>query len=139
MQRRNFIRLAVAGSVTGIIAPEIVLAGSSSMAGGVYYTKEAPGRWGKKVAGHLPNIKVLKGDKGVSIKVVTSHGMDDYQHYIVKHIVLDKDFKFIAEKMFDPTKDKVAISEFSLGNYKGAVNVLSVCNKHDSWLNSAVV
>ena len=139
MQRRNFIRLAVAGSVTGIIAPEIVLAGSSSMAGGVYYTKEAPGRWSKKVAGHLPNIEVLKGDKGVSIKVVTSHGMDDYQHYIVKHIVLDKDFKFIAEKMFDPTKDKVAISEFSLGNYKGAVNVLSVCNKHDSWLNSAVV
>lgn len=139
MERRNFIHLAVAGSVAGIIAPSSVLAGSSSMAGGLYYTKSAPGRWNKKVAGHLPSIEVSKNSDGVNIQVVTAHGMTGYEHYIVKHIVLDDNFNFIAEKMFDPMKDKAAMSEFSLGKYRGVVNVLSVCNKHDTWLNVARV
>jgi len=32
-------------------------------------------------------------------------------------------------------KDKAAISELSLGQYSGPVHVLSVCNKHDTWMN----
>ena len=139
MDRRNFIRLAVAGSATGIIAPKMVLAGTSDMAGGLYYTADAPGRWSKKVAGHLPNIDVSRSDAGISLHVVTSHGMTGYEHYIIKHIVLDSDFNFVAEKMFDPMKDKAPISDFDLGKYSGPVHVLSVCNKHDSWLNSAEV
>ena len=137
MDRRNLIRLVFAGSAVGVIAPKMVLANSSSMAGGLYYTKDAPGRWSKKVGGHLPNIEISKGEKGVSLHVVTAHEMKGCEHYIVKHIILDKDFKFIAEKMFDPMKDKVPISDFELGSYQGRVNVLSVCNKHDTWLNTA--
>ena len=73
------------------------------------------------------------------IKVVTSHPMDEYKHYIVKHMLLDQDFNFIAEMMFDPTKDKVAISTFDIGSYKGKLHVLSVCNKHDTWMNTTSV
>ena len=109
------------------------------MAGGVYFTKAQPGRWNKKVGGHLPNIEVVRSDRGSVLKVVTAHEMNAYAHYIVKHIVLDKDFNFIAEQMFDPAKDKAAISEISVGAYRGVINVLSVCNKHDTWLNMAEV
>lgn len=150
MDRRKFIRFAfggaAAGVVAGTLAPTRVLANTSGsvstmskMAGGLYYTKESPGRWAKKVGGHLPNIEVVKSDSDAVVKIVTAHGMDPYAHYIVKHMVLDSDFNFIAEHMFDPTKDKAPISEISVGTYRGVINVLSVCNKHDTWLNTADV
>lgn len=146
MDRRNFIRLAFGGAAAGIIAPKLVLASSSGvsskvsgMAGGLYYTKDAPGRWSEKVGGHLPNIEVSKSEGGTILRVVTGHEMKGFEHYIVKHVVLDKDFNFIAEHLFDPTKDKAPVSEISIGDYRGVVNVLSVCNKHDTWLNMAEV
>jgi superoxide reductase len=37
--------------------------------------------------------------------------------------------------MFDPLKDKAAISELSLEKYSGPVYILSVCNRHDTWMN----
>jgi len=137
MDRRSFIRIGVAGAATGIIAPEIVLAGSmgkkmssSNMAGGVYYTKESPGRWAKKAGSHSPIIE--KADTG--IRVITGHPMKANNHWIIKHVLLDSDFNFISENVFDPNKDKAAISNFSLTGQTGAVYALSVCNKHDSWL-----
>jgi superoxide reductase len=139
MNRRNFIRLSAVGAAAGIIAPEAVLASTSSMAGGVYYTKDAPGRWSKKVGSHLPNISASKGESGTVIEVVTAHGFTGYEHYIIKHMVLNDQFEFITENMFDPMKDKTPVSQFSLGNYSGRIHVLSVCNKHDTWLNVADV
>jgi superoxide reductase len=140
MDRRNLLQLALAGAATTLIAPRAAqAAGAPSMAGGVYYTKEAPGRWGAKVAGHMPIVEVVRDAAGVTLNVATSHEMKGYEHYIVKHVVLDADFKFVAEKMFDPNTDKAALSSFKLGNYKGTVNVLSMCNKHDLWLATATV
>jgi len=139
MDRRCFIRLSALGAATGIIAPTAVLASTSSMAGGIYYTMESPGRWSKKVGGHLPNITISKSSLGTSIEVVTPHGMSGYEHYIIKHVVLNDKFEFIDEKMFDPLKDKTPISQFSLGSYSGRIHVLSACNKHDTWLNVADV
>jgi len=137
MDRRVFIRLGMVGAATGIIAPKIVLAGSlgeqinsNKMAGGLYYTKESPGRWASKAGSHSPLIE--KTASGV--QVVTSHPMDPGKHWIIKHVLLDKDFKFIAENIFDPTKQKAAISDFSLAGQTGAIYALSVCNLHDSWL-----
>ncbi len=43
MNRRSFVQLSLLGSAVGIITPKMVLASTSSMAGGVYYTKDAPG------------------------------------------------------------------------------------------------
>jgi superoxide reductase len=131
MNRRGFIRLSALGAATGIIAPTSVLAATASMAGGLFYTKDAPGRWSKKVGSHLPIIEV----SGKAIQVTTPHEMNGYIHYIIKHVLLNDKFEFIGEKMFDPIKDKAPISQFDLGDYKGQIHVLSVCNIHDTWLN----
>ncbi|MDH5445069.1 MAG: desulfoferrodoxin family protein [Gammaproteobacteria bacterium] len=138
MDRRSFIRIGVAGAATGIIAPKIVLAGSlgdkisnNNMAGGLYYTKASPGRWAKKAGSHSPIIQ----KSGSGIKVVTGHPMKQGKHWIVKHVLLDENFKFISENIFNPGKDKAAISKFSLDGRSGAVYALSVCNLHDSWLS----
>ena len=135
MDRRSFIRLSALGATTGIIAPATVLASSSSMAGGVYYTKDAPGRWSKKVGGHLPIIEV----SGNTIQVTTPHGVDGYEHYIIKHVVLNDKFEFVSEKMFNPINNEAPVSQFSLGDYSGRIHVLSVCNIHDTWLNIAEI
>ena len=137
MDRRSFIRIGMAGAATGIIAPEFVLGGvlgdklsKNNMAGGVYYTKDSPGRWAKKAGSHSPIIE--KTDTGV--RVVTGHPMKEYEHYIVKHMLLDNDFKFITEHVFNPLTDKAPISNFALSGQSGAIYAISVCNLHDSWL-----
>jgi superoxide reductase len=141
MDRRQFIRLGLVGVGSSIVAPKIVLGGvaKQQMAGGVYHTAGAPGRWDKKVSSHLPNIEVQKQGDGAIVKVLTRHTMEKYEHYIVKHMLLDKDFQFVEEKMFDPLNDKEPASEFVLENYSGAIHVLSVCNIHDTWMNVAEV
>ena len=135
MNRRGFICVSALGTAAGLMAPVSVLASTPSMAGGVYYTKDAPGRWSKKIGGHLPIIEVT----GKTIQVTTPHGMTGYEHYIVKHTVLNDKFEYMTEKMFDPLKDKAPISQFDLGDYSGRIHVLSVCNKHDTWMNLADV
>lgn len=140
MDRRNFIRFGLVGGTATLIAPKIILAAAPGpMAGGIYYTRDAPGRWNKKVSSHLPNIEVEKQAGGAKIRVLTRHTMDDYEHYIVKHMVLDGNYRFIDEKMFAPGKDMEPASEFVLEQYSGPVYVLSTCNQHDSWLNMAEI
>jgi len=138
MDRRSFIRMTTAGSAVGIIIPKMVLAGSSGnkinqnlMAGKLFYTKESPGRWKKKAGSHSPILE--KTDTG--IKVVTGHPMQPGRHWVVKHILLDNNFNFISENIFDPHTDKIAISNFTLDGKSGSVYALSVCNLHDSWLS----
>lgn len=137
MNRRSFIRIGMAGAATGIIMPQAVLASASNqkllsnkMAGGVFYTKEFPGRWKKKAGSHSP-IMEKAGD---SVRIVTGHPMKANDHWIIKHVLLDSDFNFVTEHVFDPNQDKAAISSFSLAGQKDVVYGLSVCNKHDTWL-----
>jgi superoxide reductase len=139
MDRRSFIQGI--GAV-GVITPTFALATPtdklcySDLAGGLFYTESAPGRWREKVATHLPQLEKQTTDEGmVKIRTVTNHEMRDYEHYIVKHILLNQDFKFLDEHFFNPTVEKKAVSEFEVNNYKGMLYVLSVCNKHDTWLN----
>jgi superoxide reductase len=140
MNRRRFIGFGIAGVGGAALAPKLALAGASEspMAGGVYYTAEAPGRWSKKVLSHEPQIEVAKQEQGATVRVQTRHTQEEYDHYIIKHVVLDKDFNFIAEKLFNPLEEE-PLSEFALGDYSGRIYVLSVCNRHDTWLNSAEV
>lgn len=142
MERRDFIRLSVAGVAAGFVAPTMVLAESDKLVKGasdIYYTKDDPGRWSGKVATHLPSIEIEKAGATVTVKVVTPHEMKGYEHYIVKHVLLDSNHKFLDEHLFDPTKDTVAISSFTLQGYSGPLYVLSLCNKHDLWLNGTEV
>lgn len=135
MNRRAVLSIGVAGAATAVFVPPTVLAAGptslvSPLAGSVYYTVDAPGRWAGKEGGHIPMIE----RNGATIQVTTGHEMDDYHHYIVKHVILNKDFEFVGETMFDPEKD-APISEHYIGGQGSTIYALSVCNKHDAWLN----
>ena len=136
MNRRNFMRLGLAGAGLMTLNATPLLAETKQAeligAGGLFYTKENAGRFAGKIATHLPTIEIEKS----TVKVTTAHEMNGFEHYIVKHILLDKNYQFLDEHFFNPTTDKVAISTFNLPNYSGTLHVLSLCNKHDLWLNS---
>ncbi len=138
MDRRNLLRVTAAGAAVGIVAPRSALAGSPAfnplrapMAGALYFTEDAPGRWSKKVTGHLPRFE----REGNIIEVATGHEMNGFEHYIVKHQVFDQDFKLIAEKMFNPATD-APVSRHDISGHGGRIYALSFCNKHDAWLNA---
>ncbi|ATG89796.1 desulfoferrodoxin family protein [Methylomonas koyamae] len=142
MERRDFIKLSAAGAVAGLAIPAVVNAEAGKLPappGEVFYTKDSQGRWNGKAATHLPVIETSKDGGKTNVKVTTPHELKGYEHYIVKHVLLDKDYKFLAEHFFDPTKDTVPVSTFSLDNYSGTLYALSLCNKHDLWLSSAEV
>nr|VFJ57387.1 MAG: superoxide reductase [Candidatus Kentron sp. DK] len=147
MQRRDLIKLTfatAAATTAGTLLPAISSASptvaANLLAGSVFYTKDAQGRWEGKAASHAPEIKIEKNAEAISVTVATGHEMKGFEHYIIKHILLDKDYAFIGEKMFDPSKDVQAISKFSLDkDYSGPIYALSVCNKHDTWLRAGAV
>lgn len=140
MKRRNFIRLTAASAAASLIVHSLTMAAGDEQASAsrdIYYTKEAPGRWAGKIATHLPLIEITKAENVTTVKIVTPHEIKGYEHYIVKHVLLDKNYKFIDEHLFNPTTENAAASSFTLTNYSGAVYALNLCNKHDLWLNSA--
>ena len=142
MERRDFIRLGALGVTVGLVIPTLATANaelSIKGASDIYFTKDNPGLWSGKVATHLPTIEVEKAAGTVTIKVVTPHEVKGYEHYIVKHVLLDQNYKFIEEHLFDPTKDTAAISTFKLNDYSGPIYALSLCNKHDLWLHGTLV
>ncbi|MDT4328443.1 desulfoferrodoxin family protein [Methylomonas sp. MED-D] len=141
MERRDFLKLSTAASVAGLAVPALGHAETKlpTPQGELFYTQESQGRWAGKAATHLPVIEISKDGGKTLVKVTTPHEMKGYEHYIVKHILLDKNFKFLAEHMLDPAKDTVPVSTFPLEGYSGALYALSVCNKHDTWLNGAEV
>ncbi|MDD5229497.1 MAG: desulfoferrodoxin family protein [Methylococcales bacterium] len=136
MKRRDFMRLGLVGAGLMTLNGTPLLAETNSPkligAGGLFYTKENAGRWAGKVATHLPTVEIEKS----TVKVTTAHEMNGFEHYIVKHVLLDKNYQFLDEHFFNPTIDKTAVSTFTLSNYSGTLHVLSLCNKHDLWLNS---
>ncbi len=136
MQRREFIQAVAA---TSIIAPQWATAEATLPellgAGGLFYTKDNPGRWAKKVSGHLPNLTVeSKSDTNVILKAETDHVMSGYKHYIVKHTLLDDKFQFLDDHLFDPETEEEPVSIHTI-EYSGIIYVVSHCNKHDAWLN----
>ncbi|MEI6707014.1 MAG: desulfoferrodoxin family protein [Methylococcales bacterium] len=142
MKRRDFIRLTAASAGASLIVPTISWAEEAkpvSPSQDIYYTKEASGRWAGKAATHVPVIDVTKAEGSATVKITTPHEMKGYEHYIVKHVLLDKNYKFLDEHLFDPTKETLAVSSYTLKDYSGTVYALSTCNKHDLWLSSAEV
>jgi len=110
------------------------------MAGGVYYTRESPGFWASLVGEHVPKLEKAAGPGGtVTIGVTTNHEMDGYAHYIVKHVLLDRKFRVLGQKSFDPRRDRPVSTYSLLAGYKGPVFALSMCNRHDLWLDGIVV
>jgi len=138
MERRNFIQLGLISFGAGFFAPLTSLAETARFpaTADLIYSQSSQGRWAGKAATHLPTIEINQSDGKITVSVVTAHEMKGYEHYIVKHVLLDKNYAFIAEHMFDPDREKTARSEFTLENYQGTLYALSLCNKHDLWLSS---
>jgi len=138
MERRNFIQLGLMGFSAGIFSPLANAAETARLpvTADLVYSQGSQGRWAGKAATHLPTIEISQGDGKITASVVTAHEMNGFEHYIVKHVLLDKNHAFIAEHMFNPMADKTARSEFALDNYRGTLYALSLCNKHDLWISS---
>tara|TARA_E500000178_G_C16918935_1_gene706243 strand:- start:673 stop:1122 length:450 start_codon:yes stop_codon:yes gene_type:complete len=100
------------------------------LAGSFYYTKKKPGNRNNLVQSHSPILEINEN----TLSVFTPHEMKGYDHYIIKHIVLDSRFNIISEKVFDPAKD-TPISKHNIMGYEDKLYVLSVCNHHDTWLD----
>ena len=129
--RRTFLKTALsATAVTAVAAGTsgaVLASGHNSMAG-IVYTKENPGKWAKKVGGHLPSIKV----KGQEVTIETNHGMSA-KHFIVRHTLVAENGEVLGDKTFTP--DDEALSTYTLpAGYKGKLYATSFCNKHDMWL-----
>ncbi|MBF95985.1 MAG: hypothetical protein CFH34_00750 [Alphaproteobacteria bacterium MarineAlpha9_Bin4] len=99
------------------------------LAGSLYYTKKKPGRWKKMLSSHIPVIQ----RKSNFLEVSTPHEMRGFEHFIIKHTILDKKFNIISEKKFDPSKDR-AYSKHNIAGFSETLFVMSVCNLHDTWL-----
>ena len=139
MDRRSILKLSAAAGA-GLFGPVLIPGLSHAdrvgefqtpLAGGLFYTKERPGRWAKKAAGHLPIIE-RRSDR---IRVTTRHPMTGYKHYIVKHMILDENFRYVREKVFDPGVDK-PVSEYDISDLKRSVYAISMCNLHDTWIST---
>ncbi|PHQ71920.1 MAG: hypothetical protein COB93_01975 [Sneathiella sp.] len=60
--------------------------------------------------------------------------MDSYNHYIIKHVILNDNFEFAGEQAFNPETDS-PISEYNITELNSAVYVILPCNKYDARLN----
>ena len=100
------------------------------LAGSFYYTKNKPGNKENVVKSHSPLLEIIEN----TLKVSTPHEMKGYDHYIIKHIVLDNKFNIISERAFDPSKE-TPISEHNIMGYGDKLYVLSVCNNHNTWVD----
>ena len=141
MDKRSFIRLSVAGSAAGIILPRAVFAANlgpvleSKLAGGVFYTADEFGRWNEALAEHhLPRLETEKSGGKVRLQATTHHPMNAWEHYIIKHQLLDAKLNFLQEHKYDPRQDKPQ-TVFEMGGYRGPVYVMTMCNVHDMWMN----
>jgi superoxide reductase len=142
MDKRSFLRLTLAGSSLGIFAPKAVYAAmmesplKSKLAGGMFFTEDALGRWNKGTATHhIAQIEKQATGGKTQLHVVSAHPMDGLDHFIVKHQLLNQDLKFMQERLYKPTVDKKPEHVFDLGNHHGVVYAVTVCNVHDVWVN----
>jgi len=142
MNKRQFIRISIAGATGALFVPRVLMADmvepalKTRLAGGVYHTDEAFGRWNKKIAGlHLAVFE----HHGHDLHVASHHPMPGYEHYIVKHELLDSNFNFITEHRYDPTQDKKPETTFDISGHSGLLYVMTMCNVHDVWVNATEV
>ncbi len=102
---------------------------------GILYTKQNPGMWAGKEAGHLPQVTV----EGNKVTIETKHGMSE-KHYIVRHTLVGDNGEVLGTKTFYP-EDEKAVSTFELPekcSCKMAI-ATSFCNLHDMWVTPVML
>ena len=103
------------------------------LAGKLFYSEDRPGRWKGKEKGHVPLIKIDKDNNNILVRAATNHPMDP-NHNVIKHVLMDENFNFIQEQIFNQQFD-MPRSRFELNGYKGRLYIGSLCNLHDNWIN----
>ncbi|MBW1637312.1 MAG: hypothetical protein JRC87_06530 [Deltaproteobacteria bacterium] len=132
--RREFIKGSVVAASVLALSRTLPAEGSENSLSGIVYTKDNPGKWGKKVGSHLPSITVENG----KVTLETKHPMSE-KHYIIRHTLVLEDGTVAGAKTFYPDIKK-AVSSYELpAGYKGKIYGTSFCNLHDFWLNEATV
>jgi superoxide reductase len=143
--RRHALTLAGSGLASVALAGP-VLANTSqvelqgalrALAGKFFFSSDNPGRWKGKEKGHSPLIKVDMDGNNALIRAATQHPMAP-DHFIIKHILMDQNFDFMAEQVFDPIFD-MPRSRFEISGYSGQFYIVSLCNLHDNWINMATI
>lgn len=136
MNRRTFLTSAAA---TAVLASTLDNARASEQATcglppkNIFYTKENPGRWEKKVGSHVPKLEIKDG----KVTLTTPHPMSE-EHFIVRHSLLLADGTVVGSKTFTYKDSPVSEYELPVG-YKGVVFGTSFCNQHDFWLTETTV
>ncbi len=127
--RRDFMKTSLA-ITAGVVATNITpaFANKPSFTKGVIYTKDNPGKWAKKVGGHLPIVTV----DGKKVTIETKHGMSE-KHYIVRHTLVSGNGEVLGERTFYPSDEK-ALSVFKIEVEHSVLYATSFCNKHDLWV-----
>lgn len=130
MDRRDFLKTALAVSGAVAIGSVEGLAEAQTYLDGIIYTKDKPGMWKGKEGSHAPVLEI----NGNKVKVTTKHVMSE-PHYIVRHTLVAADGTVLGSKTFKPT-DKEAVSTYELpSGYKGKLYATSFCNAHDLWVS----
>ena len=96
----------------------------------IYYKKKKSVKLKDLVQSHSLLLEIIEN----ILRVFTPHEMREYNHYIIKHIVLHNKFNIISKKVFDPSKE-IPVSKHNIIGYKDKFYVLSICNHHDTWLD----
>lgn len=138
--RRAFLKVTIAAGATSALTacsmnqhdevPTASATDEENFPRGIIYTRENPGKWAKKVGGHVPVITV----DGNKVTVTTDHGMSS-KHFIVRHTIVTQEGEVLAENTFTPDDDE-AISTFEIAVSGTKLYATSFCNKHDFWLAS---
>jgi superoxide reductase len=132
--RRTFLKTSAIAASFIALGRAVPSKASEFVFSGIIYTKDNPGKWGKKVGSHLPVISSNQG----KITIETKHPMSE-QHYIIRHTLVLADGSVMGGKTFYPDTKK-AVSEYTLpAGYSGKIYATSFCNLHDFWLNEAFV
>ena len=132
--RRTFIKSSIVAASILALGKSVPAYAEGSSFSGVVYTKDNPGKWGKKVGSHLPAMML----DGGSVTLKTKHPMSP-AHYIIRHTLVLADGTVVGGKTFSPT-DAKAVSTYQLpAGYTGRIYATSFCNLHDFWVNEIVV
>ena len=142
MDKRSFIRLSVAsGAADDFATREVLAAGMDKVIGSrfardLFYTEHPFGRWTKGLADHhLPQLEKETSGGATQLHLATALPMNAYAHYIIKHQLHDHRLTFLREHLYNPTTDTKPETTFDLGNHRGVIYVLVICNVHDTWIN----
>jgi superoxide reductase len=93
--RREFLKSSVVAASVLALGRALPVQASVDKLSGVIYTKDDPGKWGKKVGSHLPSITV----EGSKVTLDTKHPMSA-KHYIIRHTLVLEDGTVVGAKTF---------------------------------------